>query len=60
MSGRAIASPTTVMTETFSASTVFQMSTGSNEPVCSTTLAPQSSHIIDTHCAAACMSGASA
>ena len=32
ISGRAIASPTTVITETFSASTVRQISTGSKEP----------------------------
>ena len=59
-SGRAIASPTTVMTETFSRSIVRQISTASNGPECSTTFAPQNSHIIDTHCAAACISGASA
>ena len=59
-SGRAMASPTTVRTLTFSASTVRQTRSPSKDPECSTTFAPARNHMSDTHCDAACMSGARA
>ena len=55
-----MASPTMVRKLIFSASTVRHTTLGSKRPWCSTTFAPHRSHIIDTHCAAACIIGASA
>ena len=60
-SGRAIASPTRLITSTCSRSTRSQISSASNRrPVLSTTVLPPKSAIDSVHCALPCISGASA